>query len=127
MSRASDCQTGRSVVRLRSPIQMSPPKVLALAGEIDFHLSSKVAESLRAVVANQPACVVVDLAEVTYVDSSGLAVLIVAMHNTRKYGGQFSLVGMRENVRPIFQNACLDQVFAIFPDVGRALAANPPS
>jgi len=82
---------------------------------------------LRAIVANQPTRVVVDLAEVTYVDSSGLAVLIVAMHNTRKYGGQFSLVGMRENVRPIFQNACLDQVFAIFPDVGRALAANPPS
>jgi anti-anti-sigma factor len=103
---------------------MSPPKVLALEGEIDFHLSSEIADSLRAVVANHPAHLIVDLTKVTYLDSSGLAVLIVAMQNTRKYGGEFSLVGMQENIRPILQNACLERVFVIFPNVDSALSAH---
>ncbi len=102
---------------------MSAPKILALEGEIDFHLSPEVAASLRSIVANKPLRVIVDLANVTYVDSSGLAALVQGMEDTRAYGGEFSLVGIREDVRPIFQNACLDQVFAIFPDVGSALAA----
>ncbi len=98
-------------------------KVLTLDGEIDFHLSPEVAASLRAIVANKPKRVVVDLAKVTYVDSSGLAVLIEGMQNTREYGGEFSLAAMQENLRPIFEIACLDQVFKIFPDVACALAA----
>jgi anti-sigma B factor antagonist len=101
---------------------MSPPRILRLEGEIDFHLSPEVAASLRAIVANEPARVIVDLAKVTYVDSSGLAALIDGMQNTRQYGGEFSLVAMGENLRPIFELACLDHVFAIFPDVGCALA-----
>jgi anti-sigma B factor antagonist len=103
---------------------MAPSKVLTLAGEIDFHLSSEVADSLRAIVASHPARVIVDLAKVTYVDSSGLAALIVAMHNTRRYGGEFLLVGMQESVRPIFETACLDQVFRICSDLDNALTAH---
>ena len=102
---------------------MSTAEVLALDGEIDLHLSPEVAASLRAIVAKKPQRVIVDLAKVTYVDSSGLAVLIDGMQNTRKYGGEFSLVSMQENLRPVFEIACLDQVFEIFPDVERALAA----
>lgn len=98
-------------------------KVLTLGGEIDFHLSPEVAASLRAIVAKKPKRVVVDLAKVTYLDSSGLAVLVRGMQDTHEYGGEFSLAAMQENLRPIFEIACLDQVFEIFPDVACALVA----
>ena len=102
---------------------MPTAKVLTLDGEIDFHLSPEVAASLRAIVANKPKRVVVDLSKVTYLDSSGLAVLIDGMQNTQEYGGKFSLAAMQEDLRPVFEIACLDQVFKFFPDVDCALAA----
>ena len=103
---------------------LPPAKVLTLEGEIDLHLSPELAASLRAIVAKKPTRVVVDLAQVTYLDSSGLAVLVRGMQDTHEYGGEFSLAAMQENLRPIFEIACLDQVFQIFPDVACALAAS---
>jgi anti-sigma B factor antagonist len=65
---------------------------------------------------------VVDLSRVSYVDSSGLAVLIEGMQNVEEYGGQFALAGLQETVRSIFEIARLDQVFHIFPTADAALA-----
>ena len=101
---------------------LPPAKVLALEGEIDFHLSPEVAATLREIVANKPKRVVIDLAKVTYLDSSGLAALVRGMQDTQEYGGEFSLAAMQENLRPFFEIACLDQIFQIFPDVSCALA-----
>ncbi|MEY2555194.1 MAG: anti-sigma factor antagonist [Verrucomicrobiota bacterium] len=105
---------------------MSPkehPDVLPLEGEIDLHVSPEVAESLRAMTAKKPKRVIVDLTKVTYLDSSGLAVLIEGMQNVREYGGKFAIAGMQEIVKHIFDIARLDQVFQIFPTVDEALAA----
>jgi anti-sigma B factor antagonist len=99
------------------------PDVLSLEGEIDLHVSSRVAISLRQMIAKKPKKLLVDLSRVTYLDSSGLAVLIEAMQNVEQYGGTFAIVGVQEAVRIIFDIARLDQVFRIFPDVAAALAA----
>ena len=99
------------------------PNVLPLEGEIDLHVSPEVGESLRRMISKKPRVLVVDLAKVTYLDSSGLAVLIEAMQNVQKYDGRFGLAGVQESVKQIFEIARLDQVFQIFPDVDSALAA----
>ena len=104
------------------PISESPD-VLPLAGEIDLHVSPRVAESLGALIRRKPKRLVVDLSQVSYIDSSGLAVLIEGMQNMEAYGAKLVLAGLQENVRPIFEIARLDQVFAIFPDAKTALAA----
>lgn len=97
--------------------------VLPLEGEIDLHVSPRVAMSLRSMIDKKPARLVIDLSRVTYIDSSGLAVLIEGMQNVNAYGGKFFLAGLQEDVRPIFEIARLDQVFVIFPDTETALAA----
>jgi anti-sigma B factor antagonist len=99
------------------------PDVLSLEGEIDLHVSPRVAVSLRQMIAKKPQHLVVDLSRVTYLDSSGLALLIEAMQNVEKYGGKFALAGMQETVRSIFDIARLDQVFRIFSDVNSAFVA----
>jgi anti-sigma B factor antagonist len=98
------------------------PAVLPLEGEIDLHVSPQVSASLSALIAQKPSQVVVDLSKVSYIDSSGLAVLIEGMQNVDKYGGKFALCSLQEGVRPIFEIARLDQVFRIFPDQAAALA-----
>jgi anti-sigma B factor antagonist len=99
------------------------PNVLPLEGEIDLHVAPRIAASLGAMINEKPARLVVDLSGVSYIDSSGLAVLIEGMQNVEAYGGKFVLAGLQESVRPIFEIARLDQVFIIFPHVDAALAA----
>ena len=99
------------------------PNVLPLEGEIDLHVSPRVSASLATMIDERPSQLVIDLSRVSYIDSSGLAVLIEAMQNVAEYGGNFALAGLQDNVRPIFEIARLDQVFRIFPDVDTALAA----
>src|SRR5438445_8084560 len=78
------------------------PNVLQLEGEIDLHVSPEVAESLRTMIAKKPTTVVVDLAKVTYLDSSGLAVLIEGMQNVREYGGNSASPKVKETVNTFF-------------------------
>ncbi len=99
------------------------PNLVALDGEIDLHVSPGIAAALKALTDKKAKPLVVDMSQVTYIDSSGLAVLIEAMQNAEGYGGKFALAALQESVRPIFEIARLDQVFKIYPDVDSALAA----
>ena len=96
--------------------------VLPLKGEIDLHVSPSITASLNAMIEKKPRLLVVDLSEVTYIDSAGLAALIEAMQKVEGYGGRFLLAGLQGTVRSIFEISRLDQVFQIFPDADAALA-----
>ena len=100
-----------------------PPNVLSLEGALDLHVSPEVRASLRELIDKKPKRLVVDLSNVPYVDSSGLAVLIGAMQSLEHQGGVFMLAGAQEAVRMILESARLDQYFLLFPHVDAALAA----
>jgi anti-sigma B factor antagonist len=98
------------------------PNVLPLKGEVDLHVSPMVTTSLNEMIDKKPERLVVDLTDVSYIDSAGLAALIQAMQKVEGYGGKFMLAGLQETVRSIFEISRLDQVFQIFPDADAALA-----
>src|SRR2546430_17600712 len=100
------------------------PNVLPLTGEIDLLVSPAVTESLNAMTEEKPERIVIDLSRATYIDSAGLAALILAMQKVEAYGGRFFLTGLHETMRSIFESSRLDQIFQIFPDVDAALAAS---
>jgi anti-sigma B factor antagonist len=100
------------------------PNVLPLEGDIDLHVSPVVTESLTAMIREEPKRVVVDLSRATYIDSAGLAVLIIAMQEVEAYGGRFFLSGLSEPIRSILETSRLDRTFRIFPNVDAALAAS---
>lgn len=97
------------------------PTVLLLKGEIDLHVFPEITASLDAVIEKKPRHLVVDVSGVTYIDSAGLAALILAMQKVEAYGGRFSLAGVQTTVRSIFKMSRLDDVFEIFPDADAAL------
>lgn len=97
--------------------------VLPLEGDIDLHVSPVVREALNAMIKKKPERIVIDLSRVTYIDSSGVAALILAMQDVEAYGGKFFLSGLQETLRLIFETSRLEPVFRIFPDVDAALAA----
>ena len=100
------------------------PTVYSPAGAIDLHVSPELRSSLRTIIDEEkPKRLVVDLSQVPYIDSSGIAVLIGAMQSLEHEGGVFLLAGAQEGVRMIFESAKLDQYFRLYPDVESAVAA----
>ena len=98
------------------------PNVLPLEGDIDLHVSPGVTESLNAMIKKRPERIVIDLSRATYIDSAGMAALILAMQEVQAYGGKFFLSGLQETLRLIFETSRLDRILRIFPDVDAALA-----
>src|SRR6059036_3505451 len=102
-------------------LHQNRPNVFPLEGDIDLHVSPVVTEALNAVIKKKPERIVIDLSRATYIDSAGVAALILAMQDVEAYGGKLFLNGLQETVRLIFETSRLDRVFRIVPDVDAAL------
>ncbi|MGH7984055.1 MAG: STAS domain-containing protein [Candidatus Udaeobacter sp.] len=98
--------------------------VLPLEGDIDLHVSPAVTQALDAMIKKKPERIVIDLSRATYIDSAGVAALMLAKQEVEEYGGKFFLSGVQETIRLILETSRLDRIFWIFPDVDAALAAN---
>ena len=86
--------------------------VVALKGDVDLQ-SSPAARKVLLDVVGRGRPVYVDLSEVTYIDSSGIASLVEALQDTRKRGSRFALVSVSDAARRVLQLARLDKVFSI--------------
>ena len=98
--------------------------VLAIAGDIDLHVSPIVTEALNGMIKKKPERIVIDLSRATYIDSAGVAALMLAKQEVEADGGKFFLSGVQETIRLILETSRLDRIFWIFPDVDAALAAH---
>ena len=67
--------------------------------------------------------VVVDLADVSFMDSSGLGVLIGALRRLRELGGHLALVCGEGPVRRVLAITGLDRLFPVHGSVERAMAS----
>jgi anti-sigma B factor antagonist len=99
------------------------PNVFAPEGAIDLHIAPEIRAALRELIDEKPKRLIVDMSNVTYVDSSGIAVLIGAMQSLEAQGGEFLLAATRETVRFIFESAKLDKYFHMYPTVEAAATA----
>jgi anti-sigma B factor antagonist len=99
------------------------PNVLALQGEIDLHETPRLRKGVREALDLRPRVLFVDFSGVTFIDSSGLAVLVEALQRLDAQGGELALYGIHGPVETVFHLARLDQVFQIFPDEAAARRA----
>ena len=94
--------------------------ILTLSGRFDAHVAPQVRESLLRLLDEGHNHVLVDMAEVNFVDSTGLSVLVSGMKRCRQAGGDLALMQLQQPVRIIFELTRLDKAFEIYPD--RAMA-----
>lgn len=90
--------------------------VVAFTGDLDLEYSAEARKVLLDQV-SRGAGVVVDMAGVGLVDSSGVASLIEAFQSARKHGKPFTLAAVGDPVMRVFKLARLQAVFVIVPDV----------
>lgn len=96
--------------------------VLKIAGEVDMFSSPQARNAIMELVKQRVPRVIVDLSEVSYMDSSGVATLIEGLQLCHKYNGNLVVAGLRDNVREVFELTRLDKIFQIFLDVEAARA-----
>ncbi len=94
---------------------------VALAGRLDASNAQTLKESLGQLIDGGTTQLVVDLNQVPFIDSAGLAALVSTLKATRRVGGNVLLSGVQPQARTVFSLTMLDQVFAIHPDVEAAL------
>ena len=95
-------------------------RIVHLNGEVDLEHAPQIRKVLLGAV-RQGGWVLVDMAEVTYIDSSGIACLIEALQEARKTGSDLALVAVNPQALRVLELARLDTVFAIFADLSRAV------
>jgi anti-sigma B factor antagonist len=78
-------------------------------------------ETIRELVERGNKCIVMNLAEVDFVDSAGLGELVRSHTSIRNHGGQLKIVNPSKNVHDLLRMTKLDRVFDIEQDEASAL------
>jgi anti-anti-sigma factor len=91
--------------------------VVRLAGDINIESAGSLQKAVQPILDRKPRRIVVDMAEVHYMDSSGIASLIKLW----KSGIELRLAGLDQRVREVLEITRVDALFAIFPTVAAAL------
>ncbi|HEU4540271.1 MAG TPA: STAS domain-containing protein [Jiangellaceae bacterium] len=90
-------------------------------GEVDLSNASTLEARLCALI--ERGHMVVDLSQVTFLDSTGLSVMIVVHRRGRALGHTLRLSGAQDPVRRVFEITQLDTVLECHDDVGDAVEA----
>lgn len=72
--------------------------LISIEGEIDVSNANELREAIDGLLTQRPAGMVVDLAHVAYIDSTGIGVLVGAVHRAKEAGIPFEVANPQRNV-----------------------------
>lgn len=88
---------------------------------LDAHNSGELKDRILRILEEGGRRLVVDLADVSFIDSSGLGALLSGYKNATQRAGSFILAGLQPRVRAMFELTRLNRVFDIYPRLQEAL------
>jgi anti-sigma B factor antagonist len=86
---------------------------LYLSGEIDLFAMADFLDAADAALATGPAAVIVDLADVAFMDSAGLSGLVQIQQQTRNAGASFHVQSPSRVVTRVIELSGLDALFGL--------------
>ena len=87
---------------------------VALTGEIDHHCAKLYIQSIAAKIeAYTPSVCILDFQDVSFIDSSGIAVVINALRNMTQIEGTLILSGLTEQPMKVFRASGIDKLVEI--------------
>ena len=90
--------------------------LIELAGELDISTAPDVDRELSKIERQKPHTLVVDLRELTFIDSTGLRTILSADARCRQYGGRLVIVPGPPAVHRVFSISLLDQRLQFIDD-----------
>jgi len=94
-----------------------------LSGELDISTAQRLEDDLRRVEADRPELIVLDLQQLTFMDSTGLRLLITADSRAREEERRFAIVQGNEMVQRVMRLTRLDERLTIVADPGALTGA----
>ncbi len=87
---------------------------VALTGEIDHHCAKQYIQAIAAKIeAYTPELCILDFEDVSFVDSSGIAVVINALRSMTQIEGQLILTGISQQPMKVFRASGIDKLVTI--------------
>jgi anti-sigma B factor antagonist len=99
--------------------------LVKVSGRIDHQTAPDLERALRAIVGEGRHNIVVDLTDVTYISSAGLKTLQATAKSTRSglIAGDLRLVGLKPNIKEIFDTIGFSPLFKIYNDAVEAVGS----
>ena len=97
--------------------------ILHLFDRIDASSSKELKGFVTTRINEEHTKMLLDMSHVTFIDSSGLGMLITCLKTMNKAGGQLKITSICDNVKTIFDTTRMDRVFEIFENNEDALSS----
>ena len=94
--------------------------VIRLEGTLNARSADQVKDAFRQVAGRGIRQVVLDLGNVPFIDSSGLAALVSGLKTLNEKNGGLKLAALQSQADLLFKLTMFDKVFEIYPDVESA-------
>ena len=91
--------------------------IVEISGDVDLYTSPKVRKNIIELTSKKIPNVIIDLSNVNYMDSSGVATLVEGLQIIEKYSGKLLLCSLNTMVREVFELSRLDTVFSIYENL----------
>lgn len=89
-------------------------KQIQPSGILDSTKAAQFREEVSKLVESGADIILIDLKEVTFIDSSGLGALVSALKTVRSAGGKLCICSINEQVRMLFELTSMDRVFEVY-------------
>ncbi len=97
--------------------------IVIVAGEVDAETAPQLRDQFDDLLTRKEQNFVIDLSQVSFMDSSGLASLVQLFKRVRIGHGDVRLCGLQPEVSRIFELTRLHRVFETFPDRAAAVSS----
>ncbi|BDZ67984.1 STAS domain-containing protein [Methanobacterium ferruginis] len=98
-------------------------EIICLKGRLDAYNSNLLENKFNELIDSGKLNMVVDLAGVDYISSSGLRVMLSSLKKLNKLGGNLKLSSLQPYVQEVFEIAGFTQLFAIYDKKEEAMAS----
>lgn len=97
--------------------------IIDILGEIDLYNSPKIKEALTEKMSSGFKNVIINLGDVTYIDSSGIGTLIFCRTSLNQNNGALRVIRIKDSVKRIFELTKLNSFFTIFDNESDAISS----
>lgn len=97
--------------------------IFDINGEIDLYNAPEIKDKIKEEMNKGKVNIIINLDKVSYIDSSGIGVLISSLSNLKKVGGALKLINVYASVRKVFELTKLTSFFDIYDSESDALGA----
>lgn len=101
--------------------QENQTTVVVPKGELELHNAPRLREELKAICEAPNAKCVIDMSDISFIDSTGVGVLVGALKRSRENSGSFALATLQPRVKRVFEITGLLGALPIFDTLDDAL------